>query len=370
MILAESLLLLLAWHENNVAVAWAAFFVGFPGFILWRMMFSSKSWMMGVSFLLSLGAALTIVAYVVLSTVPDVESTVFYPFTLTSFALVTVCGLDARVSERWVWLSAGFVVANMSLFVAAYSAQSVFIPDFRFVIAFIAVGVAITVTPRLLAVNTKRQIDLDKSSDFVEQEDAFIQATQVATATLHDTLLANLSLISQMKPGVLQPEARDELEAQLAQLHTDDWLINTASLPSQSQTRSQDYDDELTNVIAQAQASGLRVHRSGELESLTKLSPESIDALVGALAQCLTNVEKHSGQNSVEVVVLAAGEFVSVTVIDTGNGFVPDEVPEDRMGIRLSVTARINSVGGKVRIWSNPDSGTAVMMQVPLAGVQ
>ncbi len=368
MILAEILLLLMGWHEGNAAVAWAGFLVGLPGFILWRMMFTSKSWLLGLSFILSLGAILGIVSYVVFTTVPSVESTQFYPFALISFALLMVCGLDARVGERLVWLVAGFVIANVTLFISALSAGADFVFDYRVIIGFLVVGLAVSLTPRLLALNTKRQVDLDESSHLIEQESVRQQATQVATATLHDTLLANLALLTHTKPGALQPELRDALEAQLGQLHLDDWLSSVLVPSAQSTVQRENYDQRIADVIASAQSLGLTVHLSGDLDGLVRLSAEALDSLTGALAQCLTNVAKHSGQSSVEVVVLTAGDFISVTIIDTGTGFDPDAIPDDRMGIRLSVQARIEAVGGRTRIWSNPDTGTAVMLQIPLAG--
>lgn len=367
MILAEILLLLMGWHEGNAAVAWAGFLVGFPGFILWRMMFASKSWLLGLSFLLSLGAVLGVVSFVVLTTVPTVESTQFYPFALISFALLMVCGLDARVWERLGWLVAGFLVANIALFFSASLATSEFEFDYRLLIGFVVVGIAVSLTPRLLALNTKLQVDLDESSHLIEQESVRQQVTRVATATLHDTLLANLSLLTQTKPGVLQPELRDALEAQLAQIHVDDWLTSVVVSPSEDSALRESYDQRIADVINHAQAQGLTVHLSGDLEGLIRLSPEAVEALTGSLSQCLTNVEKHSGQSSVEVVILSAGEYISVTVIDTGHGFDPEAIPEDRMGIRLSVQARVESVGGRMRIWSNPETGTAVMLQIPIS---
>jgi signal transduction histidine kinase len=70
----------------------------------------------------------------------------------------------------------------------------------------------------------------------------------------------------------------------------------------------------------------------------------------------------------VEVVILPAGENIAVTVIDGGVGFDVDSVPEDRMGIKLSVRNRIEQSGGSVRIWSSPGQGTAVMLQLPVVG--
>ena len=68
-----------------------------------------------------------------------------------------------------------------------------------------------------------------------------------------------------------------------------------------------------------------------------------------------------------EVVILPAGENLAVTIIDGGSGFNVDAVPEDRMGLKLSVRDRIEQCGGRVRLWSNEGQGTAVMLQLPLS---
>jgi signal transduction histidine kinase len=42
-------------------------------------------------------------------------------------------------------------------------------------------------------------------------------------------------------------------------------------------------------------------------------------------------------------------------------------VPEERRGIRDSIFARLESHGGRARIWSGRDEGTEVEMEVPSA---
>jgi signal transduction histidine kinase len=71
----------------------------------------------------------------------------------------------------------------------------------------------------------------------------------------------------------------------------------------------------------------------------------------------------------VDVVVLQSGDAVTVTVIDGGAGFEPDAVTVDRLGLRVSVRSRIESVGGFVKIWSAPAQGTAIMLQLPYGRV-
>jgi signal transduction histidine kinase len=52
-------------------------------------------------------------------------------------------------------------------------------------------------------------------------------------------------------------------------------------------------------------------------------------------------------------------------VTDTGSGFEPEAVDGARLGYAESVVGRLNTVGGRARIFSSPGSGTTVMLEVP-----
>jgi signal transduction histidine kinase len=93
-----------------------------------------------------------------------------------------------------------------------------------------------------------------------------------------------------------------------------------------------------------------------------------VQALGLAVAQCLVNVERHSGTSRAEVVVYGDGDDVSVMVIDDGVGFDPRATGADRLGIKNSVQARMERVGGSVQIWSSPGSGTSVVIRVAVDG--
>jgi len=55
-------------------------------------------------------------------------------------------------------------------------------------------------------------------------------------------------------------------------------------------------------------------------------------------------------------------------VMDSGAGFDEREVPEDRIGLRTSIRARIEQEGGGVRLWSTKGVGTTVVLTVPEGG--
>ena len=363
-IFAEILIILAGWNENNAWVMWAGFLVGFPGFVLWRLMFTPLSPLSASIYIVFLSATLVVASWAVLATMPDVESTLFLPFSLIGFALMTACGVAARAGDRALWASIGFLAANVSLWAGALLAQKPFEFDWRLLIGYAVVIGAVISTPRLLRSNTRFQITFDKSAETVATDAERLENTRAVAARLHDTLLANLAVISSTKTGVLQDPLREAIEKQIALFETSDagniLEIEQVSLPESGEL------EMLMDVISASEARGLTINLGGTPEAISGLTPERVDALTSALSQCLTNVHLHSGQNAVEVVVLAAGANLAVTIIDGGTGFDVESVPVDRMGLKLSVKDRIEQCGGSVRLWSSEGQGTAVMLQLPL----
>lgn len=368
-IFAEVLLLLAGWHEGNAAVLWAGFLVGFPGFVLWWLMFSPLSPFSASLYLVFLGASLSIATWAVLSTMPDVESTKFLPFTLLGLALITTCGVAARVRDRLFWATLGYLMANLTTWVGAQLAQAVWEFDIRLMMGYLVVVLAISATPGLLRAKGKIQPALDQSLDFVAHDAEVSASAKDIAAHLHDTLLANLALISQTKTGMLQQDVRESIEAQLARLENVEKAPDPSVVEPVLSSEARERLTVITEVFSQAEAEGLVLNISGELWALEGLSVAQIDAAAAALSQCLRNVLAHSGQRSAEVVLLGTQAGVSITVIDGGVGFDLDAVPADRMGLKLSVRDRVEQAGGSVRIWSSPGSGVAVMIQFPLGEV-
>ena len=55
---------------------------------------------------------------------------------------------------------------------------------------------------------------------------------------------------------------------------------------------------------------------------------------------------------------------------DRGIGFDPEQVAEDRLGLRGSIVGRVERHGGTVTIRSAPGEGTEVQMSLPLSTSQ
>lgn len=89
-----------------------------------------------------------------------------------------------------------------------------------------------------------------------------------------------------------------------------------------------------------------------------------VAALAEATAEAIRNSVLHAGEGavrSVRVVVGAAG--VEVTVSDDGVGFSVRDVPQRRLGLRVSILERMRLLaGGDAKVRSRPGAGTRIIL--------
>jgi signal transduction histidine kinase len=90
---------------------------------------------------------------------------------------------------------------------------------------------------------------------------------------------------------------------------------------------------------------------------------------VSAAAQALVNSSQHAGQGPVRrwVALDRTGDAgVLVEVGDDGVGFDTGSVPEERLGVRVSIVERVANAGGRACIDSRPGRGTVVRLMWPV----
>ncbi|HEX6346243.1 sensor histidine kinase [Umezawaea sp.] len=170
-------------------------------------------------------------------------------------------------------------------------------------------------------------------------------------ALLHDTASATFLLVG----------SRTADPAEVADFARRDLAVLTGS------TGGPGLDDRLVDV-------------ESSLRSVVERSPLAIDArwehvpllpvpvtlaLVRAVREAVTNVERHAGVRAAALGVAGSGDGLVVTVTDTGTGFDPTAVPEHRRGIRGSLVERMAAVGGRATVDSRPGGGTTVRLEWP-----
>ncbi|AQP47756.1 hypothetical protein BW730_09895 [Tessaracoccus aquimaris] len=91
---------------------------------------------------------------------------------------------------------------------------------------------------------------------------------------------------------------------------------------------------------------------------------DRLEALILAAGEAITNAAKHSGASRVDVFAEVEDGRVEVFVRDRGKGFDPSLVPQGHMGVRESITARMERYGGRATIRSELGSGTEVRLEI------
>ncbi|RKE19493.1 ATP-binding protein [Streptomyces sp. TLI_171] len=94
---------------------------------------------------------------------------------------------------------------------------------------------------------------------------------------------------------------------------------------------------------------------------------EKISSQMQAAREAMVNAAKYGGGGPVQVYAEVEGRTVSVFVRDHGPGFDPDDLPEDRMGVRESIIGRMRRNGGTARVRPAPDGGTEVELEMERA---
>jgi len=97
--------------------------------------------------------------------------------------------------------------------------------------------------------------------------------------------------------------------------------------------------------------------------------PEDMEiALFRVVQESLTNIHRHSGSTTAEIILSRAPELVEVSISDTGSGISSERRQADKVvpGVGLmGIEERMRQFGGNVDISSSED-GTSVMATIPL----
>jgi signal transduction histidine kinase len=201
-----------------------------------------------------------------------------------------------------------------------------------------------------------------------ERQASEIEAQRRQSARLlHDTVLATLTLLAHsgvgVEPSALQQQAADDAKL-LRQLR----LGATPSPQSSGGYNLEPVEETvlgttLESVKQRFGRMGLEVSWHGTGQVL--LPSDVLDAFLLALAECLENVRRHSGVREAHVTIVDDATTVRAMITDAGVGFTLDDVDSARLGFKESVVGRLKEVGGHARLFSEPGSGTTVVLEVP-----
>lgn len=302
-----------------------------------------------------------------------------FPVVLLAWPAATAGRDSTESSEPWIWflLNVGTVAAVMAFSLPLQIAWAVLIPVLYGVVRTIQVGPAQlsgTILDVVFAIilalvflvlgwmlrsvaiqmDTARR-DAVGSYAAAAAADASERERVAVAALMHDSVLAAL---------IAAERARTARERSLAVSMAREALTRLANV-DQDAGEGSDAPVPLAAFIgdldrASTEAGGPRVTSTLPARGWS-LPGRVARALVLATTQAISNSVEHAAASGLAVEVTATEEHVVILIADTGPGFDPDAVPDDRLGIRGSISARVSAVAGSSRIESGAD-GTRVTL--------
>lgn len=101
-----------------------------------------------------------------------------------------------------------------------------------------------------------------------------------------------------------------------------------------------------------------------------RLPPELETALYRVIQEALTNVSKHAHATAIRIAVSRAGNKVTASIEDNGDGFAPEEVARREDAARglglLGMQERVAALGGNFVIDTKLGQGTRLHIEIPL----
>jgi len=194
-------------------------------------------------------------------------------------------------------------------------------------------------------------IRVRRSLTAAREEKMLADARADMAAHLHDSVLQTLALIQRQAsdPKAVTSLARRqerELRTWLYGETTDAASVKAALVAAAAEVED-DHGVDVEIVVV------------GDRD----LDPE-LKSLVQAAREAMTNAARHAGVAKIDVYAEVDERLVEVFVRDRGRGFVLEEVPADRMGIRGSIIERLRRAGGNATIRSVPEQGTEVRLEM------
>ena len=284
-----------------------------------------------------------------------------------SLALVAVGVTAATALSGILWSAFGLVVATSAALVAALIAGVPFRPGFGPLMVFIVAAVGYLTFAAIQSTQRRQVPNFDQLEAETQRLARGEDLSRRTTAAVHDTVLNDLSIVMNA-PDKLDPRVVARLHEDLEQLRSAEWISQTTQIPT-ADDEDASLRNEIMRMVSDFQWRGLSIHVTGSGSGVYRLEPDVARALVGSVSAAFENVLRHSGATVAELELIYGDDVITVMVSDQGAGFDPAAVPGDRLGVRESIVARMESVGGSARVWSSPGSGTSVMLTVPILEV-
>ena len=249
--------------------------------------------------------------------------------------------------DHWallVRMGLALILIGAAISLLAYSqAGQPYLPSMLAVAALTLIGIGVVAAPAMnrmrnnLAAAREARIVSDARADMA--------------AHLHDSVLQTLALI-QRQAG--DPKAVASL-ARRQERELRAWLYGEQPGPETFRAALVEAGAE----IEDERGVPIEVVCVGDAENTPGL-----EATLRAAREAMMNASKHSGADKIDVYAEVGPETVEVFVRDRGRGFDPEQIGEDRMGVKRSIVERMERYGGRAVIRTAPGEGTEVRLEM------
>lgn len=174
-------------------------------------------------------------------------------------------------------------------------------------------------------------------------------------ALVHDKVLTTLILAAKADSPEEELAVADLAVKAITQLN------QAPSLGSGGQLTGTSFVEALEK-IAKSQAPDISLSRN-EIEPIT-ISETLANALNEATLQAILNAQQHAGRGAaLELHSKVGRQSIKIVIKDYGRGFRMSRVPKNRLGVRVSIIERMESVGGRAFVDSRPGAGTTIILE-------
>lgn len=311
-----------------------------------------------------------------------------------AFALIYVLALSVwpiatggiepqSIDEPWIWylvniatlaavlafpfpLQIGWTILAPLLFGLVRLIQGSFAPDYWFAVsldvsfALILGGVILTLgwLFRSVAANVdETRARAVSSYARAAAADAAEEERIAVAALMHDSVLAAL---------IAAERADTPRGNQLAAAMAREALTRLANTEQESHEGSDEPRDAgylADSIESAAREVGVEIEVHRAVGPDDPVVPGRVArALTLAATQAVANAVQHAGGEGLAVSVSADSDRIRIDVRDAGEGFDLEAVPDDRLGIRASIVARVAAVGGTADLETGPQ-GTMVRLE-------
>ena len=173
---------------------------------------------------------------------------------------------------------------------------------------------------------------------------------------IHDTVLTAL---------ISAAQAKNEEEAKASSELAVSALKKLSEVQNGTYAQEQVYCTELFDSIMLA---ALRIDPNLKAKKNCQTSiavdSEVVSAMTEATIQAIHNSITHAGPNaSRELSLKSSKSGLKIVILDDGKGFRVSQVNRGRLGIKVSIIGRMESVGGSAHVMSQPGQGTTVVLE-------